>query len=114
MSDKEKTNCNCNCDENTPDCTCEDDNCDCGCDTLTFEMEDGTTKEFQILEIIEHEGIKYVALAEPEGEEYYIMEMEEQDENLEFSFVEDDDLYNTIVAKFEEIFDLYEKESEEE
>lgn len=111
MTDKEKDPCNCAEHHDHDACNCGEDTE--ASDTLTFEMEDGTTKDFHILEIIEHEGNKYIALAEPDNEEYYVMLMEESEENLEFSFIEDDDLYGAVVAKFEEIFDLYDSETEE-
>jgi len=100
MSDKEKQNCNCG-EHHDHDCG---DDCDCESNTITLEMEDGSTKDFTILNILEHEGQQYVALAEEGSVEYDILRFVEVEDNLELSIIEDDNEYNTVADKFDELF----------
>ncbi len=100
MTDKEKQNCNCG---EHHDHECGDD-CDCESNTITLEMEDGTSKDFTILNILEHNGQQYVALAEEDSAEYDILRFVEVDDNLELSIIEDDAEYNAVADKFDELF----------
>ncbi|MBW6514563.1 MAG: DUF1292 domain-containing protein [Candidatus Syntrophosphaera sp.] len=110
MTDKEINGCNCgeDCGDETCDCEHEDSN------VITLDMEDGTQKDFLVLDIIEHEGKQYIALAEVDSMEYDIMSMAVIDENVELSVIEDDDEFNAIAAKFDEHFSRLDEESEEE
>lgn len=100
MTDKEKQACNCG-EEHDHDCG---DDCDCESNTITLDMEDGTTKDFVVLNVLEHEGQQYVALAEEDSEEYDILRYVEVDEQLELSIIEDDVEYNTVADMFDELF----------
>ena len=102
MSEIEKNGCNCE-GGHDHDCNCEDE-CDCGSNIITLDMEDGTQKDFAILNIIEHEGKNYVALAEVDSEEYDIMRFVEVDDSIELSIIEDDVEYNAVADKFDELF----------
>ncbi len=101
MTDKEKQACNCG-EEHDHDC-CDDD-CNCESNVITLDMEDGTKKDFQVLNIIEHEGKQYVALSEMDSVEYDILRFEEVDDQLELSIIEDDAEYNAVADLFDEIF----------
>jgi uncharacterized protein YrzB (UPF0473 family) len=103
MTDKEKDDCNCG-EHHDHSCECGEDDCDCESNIITLDMEDGTQKDFNVLNIIEHEGKQYVALAEMESVEYDILRFEEVDDNLELSIIEDDAEYNAVADKFDEIF----------
>ena len=107
MTDKEKTGCNCGEDCHDEDCEHEDGN------TITIEMDDGSTKDFIVLDVLTHEGKQYIALAEVDSIEYDIMSWEEEGENVALSVIEDDDEFNAVAAKFEELFQNYEEEPED-
>ncbi len=113
MTDKEKKDCNCGeeCNDNHEHCDCEGEECDCN--TITLEMEDGTEKDFVILDVLSHEGKEYMALAEVDSMEYDIMSFEADSENVNLSVIEDDEEFNTVAAKFEELFQSYEEEPED-
>lgn len=103
MTDKEKQACNCG-EDHDHDCDCGDEDCNCESNVITLDMEDGTKKDFQVLNIIEHEGKQYVALSEMDSVEYDILRFEEVDDQLELSIIEDDAEYNTVADLFDEIF----------
>jgi len=88
------------------DHVCEGD--DCACETesniITLDMEDGSQKDFEVLQIITHEDKNYIALAELDSSEYDILRFEEVDDALELSIVEDDDEFNAVAAIFDDIF----------
>lgn len=92
---------NCNCEGE--DCSCED-NCSSESDIITLDMEDGTQKDFQVLDILEHDGKQYVALSELDSLEYDILGMIEVDGSYELTVIEDDAEYDAIAAKFDEHF----------
>ncbi|MBM4399889.1 MAG: DUF1292 domain-containing protein [Candidatus Cloacimonetes bacterium] len=104
MSEKEKKQKDTAC-----DCASEDCNCD---ETITLELEDGTSQEFLILGTIEHKKKNYVALAPMEGEEYFVYGYKEQGENLEFFSIEDDDEFDNVAKLFEKSFAEEMEESE--
>ncbi len=109
MTDKEKNGCICG--ENCHDAHCEGEE---GTDnTITLEMDDGTVKDFIILDVLSHEGKQYIALAEVDSMEYDIMAYEVEDETVELSVIEDDDEFNAIAAKFEELFQTDDEEPED-
>ncbi len=89
------------------DCDCGNGDCDCAngdSNLITLDMEDGTQKDFLVLDILEHEGQKYIALAEVDSNEYDILAMTVVGENVEMNIIEDDDEFNAVAAKFEELF----------
>lgn len=114
MSDKEKDAVKAvvNPETHEHDCTCDDENCDCN--TITLELEDGTEKEFTVLEMIEHEGKSYMALTEGDSEEYDILRVEGDEEELELVIIEDDAEYNAVAEAFDAIFAEEDDEEEDE
>jgi len=86
------------------DCDCNDENCECESDIITLDMEDGTQKDFTILNILEYNGSQYVALAEEDSEEYDILRFIEVEDSLELSIIEDDAEYNAVAEKFDDLF----------
>lgn len=101
MTDKEKTACNCG-EEHDHDCSgCEED---CESNTIILDMEDGTQKDFTVLNILEHNGNQYVALAELDSDEYDILRFVEVDDCMELSIIDDDVEYNAVADKFDEVF----------
>lgn len=111
MSEKELKNCNCGNHEDGHDCDCGDD---CECDTITLDMEDGTQKDFLVLDTLEYEGKNYIALAEVETMEYDILRMNVVGETVELNVIEDDAEFEAVAAKFDELFNLDDEEEEEE
>ncbi|HOZ01270.1 MAG TPA: DUF1292 domain-containing protein [Candidatus Syntrophosphaera sp.] len=113
MTDKEIKNCNCgaNCADEHDNCECDSEECDCN--TITLDMEDGTTKDFIVLEVLEHEGKQYIALAEPDTMEYDILSMTVSGDNVELGVIEDDDEFEKVAAKFDELFSQSDEEPED-
>ena len=99
MTDKEIKDCSCDVHE---DCDCTDECC-AESNVITLELEDGP-RDFEILSSLEHEGKTYLALSEVDSLEYDIFLMTEDGESVELSYVEDDDTYNAVADKFEEMF----------
>ncbi len=105
MTEIEKNGCNCEGDHQH-DCECGDE-CDCESNVITLDMEDGTKKDFNVLNILEHNGKQYVALSELDSEEYDILRFEEtgdEEDNIALSIIEDDEEYNAVADKFDELF----------
>ncbi|MDP2173611.1 MAG: DUF1292 domain-containing protein [Candidatus Cloacimonadaceae bacterium] len=96
------------------DCDCDDEDCDCESDTITLDMEDGTQKEFNVLDIIELDSKKYIALAEIESMEYDILRMEVMDDTVELSIIDDESEFEKVAAKFDELFAIEDEEEEAE
>ncbi len=71
---------------------------------ITLDMEDGTQKDFEVLNIIEMDGANYIALAELGANEYDILRFVEVEENLELSIIEDDEEYQRAADRFNELF----------
>jgi len=84
------------------ECGCEEDNCEC--DTITLELEDGTSQEFLILDTMELKGNHYIALAPMEGEEYFVYGFKEEGDNVEFYSIEDDAEFDEVAKAFEKMF----------
>lgn len=103
-----------NCDCDNEDCDCETDECDCGPNVITLDMEDGTQKDFTLLDTIDLNDKKYLALAEVDSVEYDILRMEVTGDTVELSVIEDDEEFNAVAAKFDELFSSEEIEEEEE
>ncbi len=95
-------------------CDCGDENCECENDIITLDMEDGTQKDFHVLEVIEFEGSQYIALAEVESNEYDILRMDVQGETVELAVIEDDDLFEKVAQKFDEVVNSESPEEEED
>jgi hypothetical protein len=91
-------------------CDCGDEDCDCN--TITLELEDGTEKEFTVLDMLEHDGKTYMALAEEDSEEYDILRLEGNDEEFELLVIEDDVEYEKVADLFDEHFASFEEEAE--
>lgn len=103
MTEIEKNGCNCD-GEHEHDCECGDD---CDSNIITLDMEDGTTKDYHILNILEYEGKQYVALSELDSDEYDILRyemLEDDEEQVALSIIEDDAEYNAVANKFDELF----------
>lgn len=94
------------------DCDCNDEDCDCTQDIITLDMEDGSTKDFLLLDILAYEGQQYIALAELDSNEYDILRIEEKDENVEMTVIEDDELFYKVAAEFDRLFSTEEEEEE--
>ncbi len=94
------------------DCNCEHDEEECS--TITLEMEDGTSKEFTILAMVEHKEQKYIALSEVGSMEYDILRMEYTEEQAELSEIEDDNEFEEVAAKFDAMFEEEDGEEDEE
>ncbi len=94
------------------------------CDTVTLEDESGEEHEFEILDAIETDDARYLALMpldeDPEtivqGDgELLITRVEEDDEGEVLCTIEDDEEFHDILSIFEErLSDLYEIDSEDE
>jgi len=69
-----------------------------------LDMEDGSQKDFMVLDMIQEDGGNYIALSEVGAMEYDILRFEEIEDNLELSIIEDDEEYNRIAKVFEERF----------
>ncbi len=85
---------------------CEGEDCDCDHESniITLDMEDGSQKDFMVLDMIQEDGGNYIALSEVGAMEYDILRFEEIEDNLELSIIEDDEEYNRIAKVFEERF----------
>lgn len=95
--------------EHTHDCECDCNDDDCTCsetesNIITLDMEDGSQKDFEVLQIINHEDKNYIALAELGTVEYDILRFEEVEDSLELSIIEDDDEFNAVAAIFDDLF----------
>ena len=96
--------------EHNHNCTCEGEDCSCEdhcseeANIITLDMEDGTQKDFEVLNILDIEGSNYIALAEVGSNEYDILRFVEVEDNLELSIIEDDAEYERVAEKFNELF----------
>lgn len=92
---------------------CEGDDCDCGAEPniITLDMEDGTTKDFLVLDIMEFEDKHYIALAEVGSDEYDILNFveNEKEETIELNVIDDDDLFDRVAEAFEDRFAAFEE-----
>jgi hypothetical protein len=68
-------------------------------------MEDGSEKDFIALDILEHEGLSYIALSEVDSMEYDVLRFVEVDDAMELSIIEDDKEYDRITDLFKEKFE---------
>ena len=98
--------------------------CDCGCCgeeeeelTITLEFDDGESVVATPLFVFDFEGTDYVALVpvDEESEDVYLYEyIEISDDEFEFADIEDDDVFDKVAAKFEELMEQYEESEGEE
>lgn len=73
-------------------------------DELVLTDEDGNDITFQLLDVIEHEGGRYLVLQDPDDENYVVImqETELNGDESTFTELEDQDLLETIFALFKE------------
>jgi uncharacterized protein YrzB (UPF0473 family) len=73
---------------------------------ITMVDEDGEKVEFELVEIIELNEIKYALLA-PVGDEEdaYVYKIEEVDGKKEYIAVEDEDEFEKVLEEYESTFD---------
>lgn len=77
---------------------------------ITLKDEDGSDVEFEFLDLIEYDGIKYVVLlpveASDEADEVVILKLEEGENEDEESYVgvEDQEVLNAVFAIFKDKF----------
>ena len=93
-------------------------------DLISLIDDDGTEYQFEILDVIEHDGRTFFALCpnfdDPEEAlnddgEYMIMEQILEDEEPMLAEVEDDSLLDYLASVFEEHFEeLFDEEMDEE
>jgi uncharacterized protein YrzB (UPF0473 family) len=86
---------------------CEGEDCTCGeheSNIITLDMEDGSQKDFEVLQIINHEGKNYIALAELDSAEYDILRFEEVEDSVELSIIEEDEEFDAVAAIFDDLF----------
>jgi len=86
---------------------CHEADCDCGCneeaDYITLQFDDGEDVECEILGLFDYEGAEYIALLPDDGtDDVYIYGYKEiSDEEFELIDIEDDELFEKVVAEFE-------------
>ncbi|MCD8161505.1 MAG: DUF1292 domain-containing protein [Clostridiales bacterium] len=73
-------------------------------DELILTDEDGNDITFQLLDVITHQGGRYLVLQDPEDENYVVIMREEEQHGDESTFteLEDEALLETIFALFKE------------
>lgn len=74
-------------------------------DIITLEFEDGAEIECEVMGIFEFEGSEYVALIPlDDSDDVYIYGYKEiNEEEFELVDIEDDDLFEKVVAEFDKI-----------
>lgn len=84
--------------------------CGCGCGheeehIITLEFDDGDSIECEALGIFEVEGKEYAALVptDEKSDDVFIYEYRESGDEYELIDIEDDDLFDRVVAEFESI-----------
>jgi hypothetical protein len=80
---------------------------------ITLDMEDGSQKDFLVLDVIERKGKQYIALAELDSNEYDILSMTITDDTVELNVIEDDEEFDAVAAEFEEHFSQMEEEAKQ-
>ncbi len=104
MEDMEKNNCGCGHDhEHGEDCGCEHEH-----QYMTLQLEDNTEVRCIVIgtfEIDEYEGKEYIALVSEDGEESFIYEYVEADneDGFELLNIESDEEFETVVSAIDEI-----------
>lgn len=97
------------------DCGCnhneevEKNDCSCGCgeeqhdhqNTITLTLDDGTKETFNVLTIFDFEEKEYIALLKDEGQDVYLYEFKELEEDeVELTNIESDEEYDRVGAYF--------------
>jgi len=95
MSEKEK-------ELQSQPCECNDE--ECNCDTITLELEDGTSQEFILLDTLKQGKKNYIALAPLDTDEYFIYGYKEIGEYVEFFSLDEDKEFDKVAAIFEKRF----------
>ena len=86
---------------------CQEQDCDCGCheeaDYITLQFDDGEDVECEILGLFDYEGAEYIALLPDDGtDDVYIYGYKEiREVEFEDIVIEDDALFEKVVAEFE-------------
>lgn len=80
-------------------------------DIITLEFDDGATVECEIMGIFDHAGKDYIALIpEDDSDDVYIYAYKDVDEDsFELEDIEDDDLFEEVVASFDAIMESSEE-----
>lgn len=100
--------------EHTHDCDCQNGECECEhSNVITLDMEDGSQKDFEILHMLEFEGGQYIALAEPESNEYDILRIELEGDTADLIVIEDDALFDRVAQAFDDFFQNGDAEEED-
>ena len=114
MEDIEKKACDCGHDHE------HGDDCGCGHDHqyMTLKLEDDTEVRCIVLgtfEIDEYEGKEYIALVSEDGEESFIYEYREADneDGFELDNIESDEEFEAVVSAIDEILNDEEEWDEE-
>jgi len=89
-----------------------DENCGCGhdhdeMDIITLEFDDGESVECEPLGIFEVDGKDYAALVplDEDLEDVYLYEYKEVGDEFELIDIEDDEVFEKVVAEFENILE---------
>lgn len=86
---------------------CEDDECGCsehGNSVIKLTMEDGSSKDFEVLHVLPYQEKHYVALSELGSGVYDILRFDELEEEVELNIIEDDAEYEAVAALFDDFF----------
>ena len=85
-------------------------------ETITLEMNDGSTLECEILETLERDDKMYVALLPLDKDEYFVFECKigENEGEIEIINIEDDEKLSEIFEAFDELFQSYDDEDFED
>jgi len=81
-----------------------DDECECDDNIITLETEDGTKKNFILLGTLENEGKIYLAIVEEGDNQYEILQVTNDDEELVLTEIGDDEEFTTIANMFDAQF----------
>lgn len=115
MDNMEKNTCGCGYDHE------HGDDCGCGHDHqhMTLMLEDNTEVKcvvVGIFEVEEYEGKEYIALVTEDGEESFIYEYAEVDneDGFELRNIESDEEFETVVAAIDEMLDDEEEWDEDD
>lgn len=92
----------------TQDCACEPgtDCQSCLC-SITLDMGDGTTNDYEILGFMEYGGKQYVALSELDTDEYDVLRVDESengDGDNVLATIDDEEEYTAVADMFDDKF----------
>ncbi|MDO4300252.1 MAG: DUF1292 domain-containing protein [Clostridia bacterium] len=115
MEDMEKKNCACGHEhEHDEDCCCGHDH-----QYMTLMLEDNTEVKCIVIgtfEIEEYEGKEYIALVSEDGEESFVYEYAETDneDGFELRNIDSDEEFEAVIAAIDEILDDEEEWDEDD